>query len=101
MRLPCLRISSGAECRVAALLACELANGFVRVDEFQQTTVPGVFCAGEPTGIGGVESALVEGEIAGLAAVGEPKRARNLYAQAKTLIDSHKRSNAHSLCARS
>jgi hypothetical protein len=39
------------------------------VDERQATTIPGVFCAGEPTGIGGVERALVEGEIAGAAAL--------------------------------
>ena len=34
----------------------------------------GVFCAGEPTGIGGVELALVEGQIAGLAAAGHDDR---------------------------
>ena len=42
----------------------------VEVDDRQATNVPGVFCAGEPTGIGGVELSLVEGEIAGLAAAG-------------------------------
>jgi pyridine nucleotide-disulfide oxidoreductase len=85
--IPCDYLACGfhlvPNVELPALLGCELANGFVRVDEFQQTTVPGVFCAGEPTGIGGVESALVAGEIAGFAAVGETKRARNLYAQRK------------------
>src|SRR5438552_9936188 len=37
------------------LLGCELPNGVVRVDEFQQTSVPEVYCAGESTGIGGLE----------------------------------------------
>ncbi len=52
------------------LLGCKLAEGFVQVDELQQTTVQNVYCAGEPTGIGGLEQALAEGAIAGLAAGG-------------------------------
>jgi len=55
---------------VAQLLGCAIQGGFVAVDERQSTTVGGVFCAGEPTGIGGVERSLVEGEIAGLVAAG-------------------------------
>lgn len=50
------------------LLGCQIHQGTVQVDNLQQTTVEHVYCAGEPTGIGGVDSALVEGEIAGLAA---------------------------------
>jgi hypothetical protein len=42
----------------------------VGVDAAQRTSVPGVWAAGEITGIGGVELALVEGEIAGRAATG-------------------------------
>src|SRR5580700_5647385 len=61
------------------LLGCKLANGYVAVDDFQQTTEPNVFCAGEPTGIGGVESSLIEGEIAGLAAAGRGDDARALF----------------------
>jgi NAD(P)H-nitrite reductase large subunit len=56
---------------LAALLGCAIAEGRVVTDENQATSLPGVFCAGEPTGIGGVELAVVEGEIAGLAAAGE------------------------------
>lgn len=62
-----------------ALLGCQTPDGFVHVDEFQQTSVSGVLCAGELTGIGGVEQAMVEGEIAGFAAVGELERARRLF----------------------
>jgi len=62
-----------------ALLGCQVRNGFAEVNEFQQTSVRGIFCAGEPTGIGGVELALVEGEIAGLAAAGETMKARKLF----------------------
>lgn len=52
------------------LLGCVLRDGFVAVDEWQQTSVPRVYCAGEPTGIGGAEKSLAEGAIAGLAATG-------------------------------
>jgi len=38
------------------------------VDAAQRTTVPGVYAAGETTGVGGAQLSLVEGELAGLAA---------------------------------
>jgi NADPH-dependent 2,4-dienoyl-CoA reductase/sulfur reductase-like enzyme len=53
-----------------ALLGCEVRDGFVVVDELQQSSVPGVYCAGEITGIGGAELAIMEGIIAGHAATG-------------------------------
>lgn len=43
---------------------------FVRVDDSQETSIAGVFAAGEITGIGGVDLALAEGAIAGHAAAG-------------------------------
>jgi NADPH-dependent 2,4-dienoyl-CoA reductase/sulfur reductase-like enzyme len=52
------------------LLDCAITNGVVSVDERQQTSLERIFCAGETTGIGGVDAALVEGQIAGLAAAG-------------------------------
>ena len=61
------------------LLGCNIENGFVSVDEYQLTSVPDVYCAGEPTGIGGVEAAIVEGKIAGFAATGELDQARALF----------------------
>lgn len=64
---------------LAQLLDCQLSTGFVSVDEFQRTSTPRVYCAGEPTGIGGVELSLLEGEIAGYAAAGEVTSARNLF----------------------
>jgi len=64
---------------LAELLGCEVERGSVTVDEFQQTTVPNVYSAGEATGIGGLELSLVEGEIAGLAAAGKHEAARELF----------------------
>ncbi len=55
---------------LARLLGCAVDGRRVVVDDSQATTVAGVYCAGEPTGIGGVERSLVEGEIAGLSAMG-------------------------------
>lgn len=61
------------------LLGCGVNDDRVPVDDFQQTTVKGIYCAGEPTGVGGVESAIVEGQIAGFAAAGKPAEARKLF----------------------
>jgi NADPH-dependent 2,4-dienoyl-CoA reductase/sulfur reductase-like enzyme len=67
------------------LLGCRLRKGFVQVDESQRTSVPDIFCAGEPTGIGGVDLSLVEGEMAGLAAVGREADARKLFTARRKL----------------
>lgn len=60
---------------LASLFGCEIRGGFVRVNEFQESSVQGIFCAGELTGIGGVDAAIVEGQIAGYAAAGQTARA--------------------------
>jgi NADPH-dependent 2,4-dienoyl-CoA reductase/sulfur reductase-like enzyme len=52
---------------VAQAFGCALRDGAVATDADQHTGVPGVYCVGEGTGIGGVEQALAQGEIAGLA----------------------------------
>ena len=52
---------------LAALLGCKLRGSFVQVDNDQRTSVPNIFCAGEPTGIAGLNAALLQGTIAGLA----------------------------------
>lgn len=64
-----------------ALLGCRIEHHYVQVNDWQETTVGGIFCAGEPTGIGGVELSLVEGEIAGLAAAGRTEDARALFSR--------------------
>jgi hypothetical protein len=64
---------------LAELLGCELRNGFVSVNEFQGSSCENVFCVGEPVGIGGVETALIEGQIAGHVSAGKIERARELF----------------------
>ncbi|HYK35751.1 FAD/NAD(P)-binding oxidoreductase [Alloacidobacterium sp.] len=66
------------------LVGCRLQDGFVAVDDLQRTSVENVFCAGEPTGIGGVDKALIEGEIAGLACAGALDEARHLARHMKS-----------------
>jgi NADPH-dependent 2,4-dienoyl-CoA reductase/sulfur reductase-like enzyme len=62
-----------------ALLGCEATNQGVRVDVFQTTSVPGIYAAGETTGIGGLDLALVEGQIAGHTAAGREDKAQSLF----------------------
>ncbi len=82
-QIPCDYLACGfhlvPNVELAELLGCKVENACVQVDEFQQTTVPSVYSAGETTGIGGLELSLVEGEIAGLAASGAHDAARGLF----------------------
>ncbi|MEU7057643.1 NAD(P)/FAD-dependent oxidoreductase [Streptomyces sp. NPDC046197] len=50
---------------LAESLGCRLDGPAVRVDGEQRTDVPGVWAAGEATGIGGAGLALAEGHLAG------------------------------------
>jgi len=64
---------------LALLLGCEIDNGTVWVDDFQKTSLPNTYCAGEQTGIGGLELSVVEGQISGYAAADNPEKARRLF----------------------
>lgn len=67
---------------LAIAAGCKLTAGgplsrFVSVDSDQRTSVPGVFAAGEITGIGGADAALHEGALAGwIAGGGSPAHPR-------------------------
>jgi D-hydroxyproline dehydrogenase subunit alpha len=66
---------------LALALGCSLRNGFVAVDDFQATTAPNVYCAGEPTGIAGADCAMVEGQIAGYAAANNQAAAQACFGE--------------------
>ncbi|MBZ5535018.1 MAG: FAD-dependent oxidoreductase [Acidobacteriia bacterium] len=68
-----------ANTELAALLDCELREGTVHVGDFQETSVANVYCAGEATGIGGLELSVVEGQIAGYAATRQNEKAQALF----------------------
>ena len=64
----------------------------VAVDAAQRTSVPGVYAAGETTGVGGAALSLVEGELAGLAVAeaaggvaADPARVRRLLVRRRRL----------------
>lgn len=82
---PCDYLACGfhlvANTELAELLGCALRAGFVHVDELQQTSKQGIYCAGEPTGIGGVDLSIIEGQIAGYAASNQPEKARAFLAE--------------------
>ncbi len=67
------------------LLGCHIEGGFVAVNAAQQSSVANVACIGELTGVGGLEKALVEGQIAGHAAAGRSHEAEALFAARKEL----------------
>lgn len=74
--LACDRLACGyglvPNVSLAQALGCGLSDGAIEVDDAQRTSMPGIWAAGECTGIGGMELARAEGEIAGLAASGRP-----------------------------
>ncbi|PLZ02416.1 FAD/NAD(P)-binding oxidoreductase [Burkholderia sp. WAC0059] len=68
--LECDRVACGyglvPHVALARMLGCRIdGDGGVAVDDAQRTSVDGVLAAGECAGIGGVELARVEGDIAG------------------------------------
>jgi NADPH-dependent 2,4-dienoyl-CoA reductase/sulfur reductase-like enzyme len=85
--LPCDYLACGfhlvPNLELPRLLGCRIQAGFVAVNRFQETSVDGIFCVGELTGIGGLDKALIEGQIAGWAAVGKHSPAAALVPQAK------------------
>ena len=83
--IPCDYLACGfhlvPNVELAVLLGCGINNSYVEVDNLQQTTVSNVFCAGEPTGVGGLDASLLEGKIAGYSAAGRIELAKPLLKQ--------------------
>jgi NADPH-dependent 2,4-dienoyl-CoA reductase/sulfur reductase-like enzyme len=69
---------------IAQMLGCALAQDGrhprVEADEDQRTSVANVYAAGEVCGIGGRDTARIEGAIAGHAAAGAAEAAKALHA---------------------
>ncbi|MFJ7905108.1 FAD-dependent oxidoreductase [Streptomyces sp. NPDC096198] len=95
-RIPCdcLAVGHGLlpHTDLAETLGCRVDGGRVHVDGEQRTDVPGVWAAGEATGVGGVELALAEGHIAGRSiaarltgAAPDPRGARHAAARRAAL----------------
>lgn len=72
-------------------------NDFLDVDERQQTSIPGVYAAGEVTGIGGADLAEAEGVIAGAAAAGQEPPRKALEAVRKGRLFAGALARAHAV----
>ncbi|MEO5509697.1 MAG: FAD-dependent oxidoreductase [Longimicrobiales bacterium] len=59
---------------IAQIAECDTAFGRVVADAQMSTTVAGIFAAGESSGVAGITSALVEGEIAARSALQHVRR---------------------------
>jgi NADPH-dependent 2,4-dienoyl-CoA reductase/sulfur reductase-like enzyme len=83
--------------QLGELLGCarnlDAEGGGLRVGEDLATSVHNVFAAGETTGIGGVDAALAEGELAGLAAARAALGVElsHALARARTRVARHRR----------
>jgi NADPH-dependent 2,4-dienoyl-CoA reductase/sulfur reductase-like enzyme len=77
--------------RLARLIGCATSHGAVVVDEHQRTTFPRAYSVGETTGVGGVDLALVEGQVAASHILGRGvdtsllRRRRSLRAMASVM----------------
>jgi NADPH-dependent 2,4-dienoyl-CoA reductase/sulfur reductase-like enzyme len=83
VELECDRLACGfgliPNTQLGQALGCELEDQTIAVDAWQTTRRADHYAAGECTGFGGSELALVEGAIAGHAAVGDLDSARALW----------------------
>lgn len=84
--LACDRLACGfgliPNTQIGQALGCVLnADQAIAVDDWQACSQPDHFAAGENTGFGGSERAWVQGQIAGLAAVGLRAQAQALWPQ--------------------
>jgi NADPH-dependent 2,4-dienoyl-CoA reductase/sulfur reductase-like enzyme len=81
--LPCDYLACGfgliPNTELPAVLGCAVENGVVQVNEWQQTSIETMYCVGEATGIGGLDLALLEGQIAGFAAADKQEAARAFF----------------------
>lgn len=77
-REPCDYLACGfglvPNLELPALLGCS-----AKTDESQETSVEGIYCCGETTGVAGVELAVITGQIAGYASTGQTEKARMLF----------------------
>lgn len=71
---------------LAQILGCATSPHGVKVDDACRSSQPKIYAVGEAIGVGGVELALLEGQIAAAHACGQPKRARSQSARRRALL---------------
>jgi NADPH-dependent 2,4-dienoyl-CoA reductase/sulfur reductase-like enzyme len=87
--LPCDMVACGfhlvPNTELQSVFGCAIADDRVRVNEWQATSIDHVYSVGESTGVGGLELALVEGQIAGFAVSGKKEEAKRLFGKRQAL----------------
>ncbi|WP_436858908.1 FAD-dependent oxidoreductase [Citrobacter tructae] len=85
LTLNCTRLAIGygliPNLEPGLFFGCEVNGEAIAVDEWQATRAADIYAAGECTGFGGSELALVEGKIAGYAAAENLSRAQAMFPQ--------------------
>lgn len=85
LEIPCERLACGfgllPNTQLGQALGCRIAGQAIAVDQWQACSLRDHYAAGECTGFGGSELALIEGAIAGHSAIGEQAKARALWPQ--------------------
>ena len=93
IEIECDRLACGfglvPNTQLGQLMGCQIKDNAITVDDYQRTSQPQVWAAGECTGFGGSELAIVEGSIAGYAAIGQNEKARQLFAQNNGIVYLH------------
>ena len=81
--VPCERLACGfgliANTHLGQALGCRIEQHSIAVDDWQASSQADIYAAGECTGFGGSDKALVEGAIAGHAVVGDLEAAHRLW----------------------
>jgi len=67
------------------MMGCLIERRYVTVDLHQQSSIPEIACIGELTGIGGLEKAVIEGQIAGWSAAGHEAKVKDLAPRLKRM----------------
>lgn len=67
--------------QLGQMLGCHLTDNALAVDKFQRTSQLNIYAAGECTGFGGSELAMVEGSRAGYAVIGQLDKAAALHGE--------------------
>lgn len=70
-------------------MGCQIKDNAITVDDYQHTSQPQVWAAGECTGFGGSELAMVEGSIAGYAAIGQNEKRDNYLLKDNGIVYLH------------
>ena len=86
--VPNIELPNLAGCKIS--FKKELGGWVVDVNENMETSIPGVFCAGEVTGVGGALKSVNEGETASLSILERFEKNGSIHAKKNKLLKERK-----------